>query len=166
MGLMVVGRKVAETAEGGRLDSAAGAVAAKIKRAWQQGEFHPASCPPAESPRSRPAHVLVWSRGLGKGVDSSLGQVGKEPCGRREIIVVMQDHESADGGARADQQVYARQRSVRSGAHQAILRGLDPLPRRLRYRDIRIEVKEHGGHLLVLVEVAGRAAKLGALRLA
>ncbi|MFG1610897.1 hypothetical protein [Actinoplanes sp. NPDC049265] len=70
MGMMVVGRKVAETAdevryefgldrqfdrtlridkhtkqiaaENGRFDSAAGAVAAKIKRAWQeQGEFPP-----------------------------------------------------------------------------------------------------------------------------
>ena len=70
MGMMVVGRKVAETAdevryefgldrqfdrvltidkhtwrvasEDGRFDSAAGAVAAKIKRSWQErGEFPP-----------------------------------------------------------------------------------------------------------------------------
>jgi hypothetical protein len=43
---------------------------------------------------------------LRKRVDSSLGQVWKVSCGRHVIVVVVQDHESADSGASADQQVY------------------------------------------------------------
>jgi hypothetical protein len=60
--------------------------------------------------------VGVGRMGSGERADSSLRQVWKVSRGGHEIVVVVQDHESADGCASADQQIYAGQRSMRSGA--------------------------------------------------
>jgi hypothetical protein len=60
--------------------------------------------------------IGVGRMGSGERTDSSLCQVWKVSRDGYEVVVVVQDHESADGCASADQQIYAGQRSMRSGA--------------------------------------------------
>jgi hypothetical protein len=97
---------------------------------------------------------------------AALGEIRQVVCRRNEVVVIMQDHESADSGAGTYEQIHTGHRSMRPSPQQPVLGRLDPLPRSLGHGNVRVQINKHRVHLFVLVEIASGAPKFGALRLA
>lgn len=99
-------------------------------------------------------------------IDTALRDVGEMARRGDEVVVVVENGESVVRCCSADEQINDRQCAVLSTAAQSVLSGLDPAPCTFLNRDVRVEIIEHLGHVVMVAEIARGLAKLDALRVA